>query len=62
MEQMDSKVKPNVLSYSGVISCIAQSTHNKIDASSAEEILRRLETRQEIVNHELKPDNGEFIQ
>jgi len=57
MEQMDSKVKPNILSYSGVISCIALSTHHKIDASSAEEILRRLEMRQEIVNHELKPDN-----
>ncbi len=59
---MDSKVKPNVLSYSGVISCIAQNTQHRMDASHGEEILRRMEVRQENVTDDLKPDNGGFIQ
>ncbi|KAL7468481.1 hypothetical protein ACHAXS_008706 [Conticribra weissflogii] len=57
MEHMDSKVKPNVLSYSGVISCIAQNTQHRMDASHGEEILRRMEVRQENVTGDLKPDN-----
>ncbi len=54
-------MKPNVLSYSGVISCIAQNTQHRMDASHGEEILRRMEVRQENVTGDLKPDNGGFF-
>jgi len=48
--EMSSKVKPDLLSYSGVISCIAKSKRS-VDAKRAEDVLHELD------KHNVVPDN-----
>ena len=54
------RVKPDLLSYSGVISCISKSKKT-IDAERAEAILHRMEKIFEIGNDSLRPDTGERL-
>ena len=57
MEEKDSVVKPNLLSYSAIIACISKG-EGRPDTERAEGVLFRMAKMQELGNGNVKPDTG----